>query len=177
MTAVPPYSWRRAASPVRALVLWLTIVQIVGYTTSLLFIHHTTGMTPPGVAEHYRGSDSTATDAAMQFPKTYNEMLTITHTHLLAMAAIFAFSGLALALCERPSPVWRRWLIVEPFVALLVSFASMWLMRYVHPGFSWLLSLSSGLMAVTFYAQSFFVLRELAGARTPAAAGSEAGAT
>ena len=161
MTEGRGLSWRRAPSPLRALALWLTIVQVVGYTTSLLFIHHTTGMTPPGVAAHYRGSDPAASDAAMQFPKTYQEMLTITHTHLLAMAAIFAFSGLALALCDRPSPRWRRLLIVEPFVALLVSFASMWLMRYADPRFSWLLSLSSLLMAITFYVQSFFVLREL----------------
>lgn len=163
MTEGPSLTWRRAPSPLRALAFWLTIVQVVGYTTSLLFVYHTTGMTPPGVEAHYRGSDSTASDAAMQFPKTYQEMLTITHTHLLAMAAIFAFSGVALALCERLSPRWRRWLIVEPFVALLVSFASMWLMRYVDPRFSWLLSLSSSVMAITFYVQSFFVLRELAG--------------
>ena len=50
-------------------------------------------------------------------------------------------------------------------MALLVSFTSMWLMRYVDPRFSWLLSLSSGLMALTFYVQSFLVLRELADLR------------
>jgi hypothetical protein len=150
----------------RALGLWATIVQVVGYTASLLFIHHTTGMTPPGVAEQYRGSDSTAvSEAAMKFPKSYAEMLTISHTHLLSMAAIFIFSGVALALCERPGPRWRTALIVEPFVALLVSFASMWLMWGVDARFSWLLTLSSGLMALTFYAQSFCVLRELAGLR------------
>ena len=154
-------SWRRAPASLRALGFWLTVVQVVGYTTSLLFIHHTTGMTPPGVAEQYRGSDPSASDAAMQFPKSYAEMLTITHTHLFSMAAIFVFSGFALALCERPAEPWRRRLIVEPFVALLVSFASMWLMRYVDARFSWLLSLSSALMAATFYAQSFYVLREL----------------
>jgi hypothetical protein len=97
----------------------------------------------------------------MQFPKTYSEMLTITHTHLFSMAAIFVFSGFALALCDRPAEPWRRRLIVEPFVALLVSFASMWLMRYVDARFSWLLSLSSAVMAGTFYVQSFYVLREL----------------
>ena len=47
-------------------------------------------------------------------------------------------------------------------MALLVSFSAMWLMRYVDGRFSWLLGLSSGLMAATFYAQAFFVLRELA---------------
>ena len=153
-------TWSSVPAPVRTVARWITIVQLVGYTTSLLFIRHTTGMTPAGVAARYRGSD-TESEAAMQFPKSLAEMLTITHTHLLSMAAIFVFSGLALALCARPAEQWRRFLIAEPFVALLVSFSAMWLMRYVDARFSWLLALSSGVMAVTFYLQSFFVLREL----------------
>lgn len=155
--------------PVRALGRWITIVQLVGYTTSLLFIHHTTGMTPGGVAARYRGSDPNAAEGAMQFPKSFAEMMTVTHTHLFSMAAIFVFSGLALALCDRPSARWRRRLIVEPFVALLVSFSAMWLMRYVDARFSWLLGLSSALMAATFYVQSFFIVREL-WSRSPAVA-------
>lgn len=147
--------------PVRAVARWITIVQLVGYTTSLLFIHHTTGMTPGGVAARYRGADSVATEATMQFPKSFAEMMTITHTHLFSMAVIFVLSGLGLALCSRPTERWRRILIVEPFIALLVSFSAMWLMRYVDPRFSWLLGLSSLVMAVTFYVQSFFILREL----------------
>jgi hypothetical protein len=167
VTAAPALSWRRAPRVLRLLGLWLTVVQAVGYTTSLLFVHHTTGLTPAGVAERYRGSDSTAAEAAMQFPKSYAEMLTVTHTHLLSMAAIFVFSGVALALCARPAERWRVVLVVEPFVALLVSFASMWLMRYADARFSWLLTLSSSLMAVTFYLQTFFVLRELTGTGGP----------
>jgi hypothetical protein len=155
-------SWANLPAPVRTAGRWICIVQLVGYTTSLLFVHHTTGMTPGGVAARYRGADDTATDTAMQFPKSFAEMLTITHTHLLSMAVIFLISGLALALCTRPGERWRRLLIAEPFVALLVSFSAMWLMRYVDPRFSWLLALSSGIMAVTFYIQSFFILRELA---------------
>lgn len=155
-------TWRQVPPLFRALGLWATIIQLVGYTTGLVFIHHTTGMTPLGVAEQYRGNDSTAvSDAAMKFAKSYPEMLNITHTHLLSMAVIFIVSGLAFALCQRPSLRWRKILLVEPFVALLVSFTSMWLMRYVDARFSWLLTLSSGLMALTFYIQSFFVLREL----------------
>src|SRR6185295_13715882 len=69
MTASVPLSWSRMPAPIRALGRWITIVQLVGYTTSLLFIHHTTGMTPGGVAARYRGSEAEASDAAMQFPK------------------------------------------------------------------------------------------------------------
>lgn len=156
-----PLSWNTVPGPVRTVARWITIVQIVGYTTSLIFIDHTTGMTPGGVAERYRGSNPDASEAAMLFPKSLTEMLTITHTHLFSMAVIFVFSGLALALCSRPAERWRQILIAEPFVALLVSFSAMWLMRYVDARFSWLLGLSSGIMAATFYVQSFFILREL----------------
>jgi hypothetical protein len=156
-----PLTWRSMPPPVRSLARWITIVQLVGYTTSLLFIQHTTGMTPGGVATRYRGSNPDAAEGAMQFPKSLAEMLTVTHTHLFSMAVIFVISGLTLALCCRPSERWRQLLIVEPFAALLVSFSAMWLMRYVDARFSWLLALSSAIMAATFYIQSFFIVREL----------------
>ena len=160
-------SWRDVGKPFRALARWVTIVQLVGYTTSLVFVWHTTRLVPAGVASRYRGAatDSTATEA-MQFPKSLGEMLTITHTHLLSMAVIFVLTGIGIALCTRPSERWRRFLILEPFAALLASFSAMWLMRYVHPAFGWLLEASSGLLAITFYAQSYFILRELSAIET-----------
>ena len=88
-------------------------------------------------------------------------MLTITHTHLLSMAVIFVLTGLGIALCARPSERWKRFLIGEPFVSLLVSFTAMWLMRYADPRFAWLLEASSAILAVTFYVQSWLILREL----------------
>jgi hypothetical protein len=77
------------------------------------------------------------------------------------MAVIFLLTGLGLALCERPSERWKRWLIAEPFVALLVSFSAMWLMRYADARFAWLLEASSAVLAATFYGQSYLILRDL----------------
>jgi hypothetical protein len=145
----------------RALAGWLMMVQAVGYTTSLVYVWVTTRMLPHGIMARYRGTDPESGSGAMQFGKSFAEMLTITHTHLLALAAIFTFSGAALALCEAPSEARRRFLICEPFVALLTSFAAMWLMRYADPRFAWLLAASSTVMAVTFYWQTVLVLAEL----------------
>lgn len=156
-------TWRTLPSSARLLGRWVTIVQLVGYTTSLVFVWHTTRLVPAGVAERYRGADSTAGQEAMQFPKSFGEMLTITHTHVLSMVVIFLITGIGVALCERVAERWRRVLIVEPFVALLVSFSAMWLMRYVDSRFGWLLELSSGSLAVVFYLQSYLILRELRG--------------
>jgi ABC-type uncharacterized transport system permease subunit len=154
-------TWKDVPAPLRTLGRWVTIVQLVGYTTSLVFVWYTTRLVPSGVATRYRGADPEATAGAMQFPKSLAEMLTITHTHLLSMAAIFVLTGLGVALCASLSERWKRFLIGEPFGALLVSFLAMWLMRYVAPGFSWLLEASSFLLAVTFYVQSYLILRDL----------------
>ncbi len=159
-------TWRDVPAALRTLARWVVIVQLVGYTTSLVFVWHTTRLTPPGVVARYRGAEPAAAEGPMQFRKSFAEMLTITHTHLLSMAVIFVITGIGLSLGARPSERWKRILIAEPFVALLVSFSAMWLMQYVDPRFSWLLEASSALLALTFYAQSFLILRELAGVET-----------
>ncbi len=156
-------TWRGMPQLVRSLARWVVIVQLVGYTTSLVFVWHTTRLVPPGIESRYRGADPEASQGtgAMQFPKSFAEMLTITHTHLLSMAVIFVITGIGVVLCERVGERWKRFLVAEPFVALLVSFSAMWLMRYVDPRFSWLLDASSTVLAVTFYVQSYLILREL----------------
>jgi hypothetical protein len=147
----------------RTLARWVAIIQVVGYTTSLVFVWHTTHLVPSGVAARYRGVDPEAAPpgAALQFSKSFSEMLTITHTHLLSMAVIFTLTGVGIALCARLSERWKRLLIAEPFGALLVSFSAMWLMRYVDGRFGWLLEASSALLALTFYLQSYLILREV----------------
>lgn len=155
-------TWRTLPRELRTLARWLTLVQMVGYAVALVQVRFTTHLTPAGVAARYRGTDPNAAEGAMQFAKSFAEMLTTTHTHLLSMSAIFALSGACLALCSTPSAAVRRFLIAEPFGALLTSFSAMWLMRYADPRFAWLLIASSSLMAVTFYLQSFYILRDLA---------------
>ena len=49
------------------------MVQLVGYTTSLVFVWYTTRLTPPGVAGRYRGIADTAGTGPMQFPKSFED--------------------------------------------------------------------------------------------------------
>jgi hypothetical protein len=154
-------TWRSLPPAFRTLGRWVTAVQLVGYTTSLVFVWWTTDLAYRGVTGRYRGNEALDPSAAMQFPKSFAEMLTITHTHLLAMAMVFTVTGASLALCERVPARWKGPLIAEPFAAVLVSFGAMWLMRWVDPRFGYLLMASSGLLALTFYLQSFLILREL----------------
>src|SRR3989454_5459079 len=163
--AVAPLSWRVVPAPLRTLARWITIVQLVGYPTSLVYVWHTTRLTPPGIEARYRGTDPESSAAAMQFPKSFAEMLTITHTHLLSMAVIFVLTGIGVALCGSLPDRWRRFLVAEPFGTLLVSFAAMWLVRFAPPPFAWLLEAAGGGPAPPFYLQAYLLLRELARVR------------
>lgn len=153
--------WANLPAPMRTLGRWLTLVQLAGYTVGLVFVWQTTRMTPQGAVDRYRGVDPELTEGAMQFPKSLAEMLGTTHNHVLGMAALFAVTGLGVALCSWPGERLRRLLIIEPFVAILVSFSSMWLMRFVDPRFAWLMYVSGTLMALTFYAHCALILLDL----------------
>lgn len=170
----------------RMVARWFLVVLAVGYSTGLVFVFHTTRMTPVGMQERYRGNqpedsaaaaamppaaDSSATVAEqpeMKFEKSYEEMLNITHTHMLAMVSFLIPAACIFAGTRRPSRRLKSLLIAEPFIALLVSFAAMWLMRYVHPAFSYLLAASSGSFALALYAMIILSFRELMAPRSDA---------
>src|SRR3989442_10315978 len=117
--------WRSVPAPLRTLARWVAIVQVVGYTTSLVFVWHTTRLVPPGVAARYRGADPEAPQAAKQFPKAFAALPTITHTHLLSMAVILLPTGPRGGVCAHFSGPLDRRGICGPFVGLVVWFYSL----------------------------------------------------
>lgn len=168
----------------RQIALWFVVVLGIGYTTGLVYVWHTTSLTPTGVTERYRGnqppadavpstdtsgaggSEPLASDLAtddLKFEKSLAEMLNVTHTHMLAMASFLVPITCIFALASRPSSRTKSLLIIEPFVALVVSFGAMWLMRYVHPAFTYLLMASSISFAICLYAMLVLSFRELVG--------------
>jgi hypothetical protein len=60
-----------------------------------------------------------------------------THIHLFGMSMIFIFVG-AITLFLDLSIRTRTWLIVLPFVGVLVDISGVWLKGYISPAFFWL---------------------------------------
>jgi hypothetical protein len=60
-----------------------------------------------------------------------------THIHLFGMNMIFIFMGIITLCLDLPAKT-RAWLIVLPFVGVLVDIAAVWLKGYVSPAFFWL---------------------------------------
>ncbi|MGD8382164.1 MAG: hypothetical protein PVJ11_08470 [Syntrophobacterales bacterium] len=60
-----------------------------------------------------------------------------THIHLFGMSMIFIFMG-AITLFLDLSLKARTWLVVLPFLGVLVDIAGVWLKGYISPAFFWL---------------------------------------
>jgi hypothetical protein len=141
------------------------VVLLLGYVSGLSYVYLTTRMLPGGIAAHYAGS---ADEATMDFPKSPLALMQTTHNHVLSLSLVFALVD-ALLFATALSPRLRTALVVESFGAIVTSFGSLWLIRYVSPLFAWLLLASGVAMAATFFVSIAVVIGEIwrTGGRLP----------
>lgn len=72
-----------------------------------------------------------------------------THIHLFGMNMIFIFMGV-ITIFLNISVRARTWLVILPFVGVLIDIAAMWLKGYFSPAFFWLHIPGGGLFAIAF---------------------------
>lgn len=83
-----------------------------------------------------------------------------THIHLFGMGMIFIFMGVISLLLDA-SPKLRTWLILLPFLGVLIDISAMWLKAFVSPAFFWLHIPGGGVFAVIFAYVSLRALWEM----------------
>ncbi len=152
---------RALPRPLRRLLLAFLVIATVGYTLGAFFVDHTTGTRPAGIAERYRGSESMnvdleklPADREIQYEKSPAEMLNITHTHILALGMLFLAVGGIFSFASGIRPALKSFLVIEPFVSLIFTFGGIWLVRYHHPAWGWMIAVSGILMSLCFYAMA-----------------------
>jgi hypothetical protein len=117
-----------------------------------------------GVSEH---GDLFATaplkeESASPFYKKDQFIWTLkwTHIHLFGMNMIFILMG-AITLFLDLSARTRAWLIVLPFIGVLIDIAAVWLKGYLAPAFFWLHIPGGGLFGAIFFFVFFRALGEM----------------
>jgi len=83
-----------------------------------------------------------------------------THIHLFGMSMIFIFMGAITIWLDVSSDV-RTWLVVLPFIGVLVDILAMWLKAFVSPAFFWLHVPGGGLFTIVFAYVSLRALWEM----------------
>jgi hypothetical protein len=114
-----------------------------------------TGLSPQGIAQHYRGSDITFGE-----PMSFRELAEITHFHLFTMPVVFMILVHVLYLTMASS--WLKacmtWM---GFSGVILDLVSPWLISYVSPVF--VLTMLGGdlLMTVSFLVMMAIPLYEM----------------
>jgi len=127
---------------------------------------HSQGETSPAVREDLSTAAPPAEQAHHDNPFYQKEqfvwVLKWTHIHLFGMSMIFIFMGAIAVFLDRGVKM-RTWLVVLPFVGLLIDIAAVWLKVYVSPAFFWLHLPGGGLFGAAFTFVSFKALWEMWG--------------
>ncbi len=140
------------------------VIIIIGVTTGLVFLKHTTSFSPKGAIERFKGNiddKNSDFDVLENYPKPISEMLITTHNHILGLAFIFFTTGLIFYFNSIINSKWKIILMIEPLISIVISFGSIWLMRYVEQNFVYLSVISSTIMFLSFYIMAFISFYEL----------------
>ena len=145
------------------LLCFVTVFNItIGVGVGLYYVGYTTQYSPSGTSEHFAGSQvSDDFDIPDKYPKPFSELLNTTHTHVISMTFIFIITGGIFFFNSIITGSIKTFLIVEPFISIIVTFGGIWLIRFIHPGFSYLVIISGILMYLSFFIMASTIVYEL----------------
>lgn len=131
------------------------LLMLAGFAFSFFWAHSMTGLSPQGIAEHYRGSDVTFGE-----PMSFRELAEITHFHLFTMPVVFMIlvHVLYLTMASHWLKVCMTWM---GFGGVILDLVSPWLISYVSPVFVLTMLAGDILMTVSFLVMMSIPLYEM----------------
>ena len=96
-----------------------------------------------------------------KYPKPTSELLNTTHTHILSMTFIFLIIGVFFFFNSLITGMLKTFLIIEPFISILLTLGGIWLIRFIHSSFSYLIIISGILMYLCFFIMIITIFYEL----------------
>ena len=150
----------------KALYISFLIVLSIGVTMGMVYIYLTTSMSIEGTEVRYAGDSEPEDfdpdiDVLENPPKSALELVSHAHSHIVSFSFIFFLTAL---IFERNSIVTgklKRFLMIEAFISIILTFGGFFLIRFIDRGFSYLVIASSSLMYLSFYVMVLICLYEL----------------
>lgn len=146
--------------PLRLMTACFLIVLSIGFFTGIRFVSETDSASPDGLAEHYNGNEQDEDVMVMKFKKSAQEMLTIVHTHILSMSMLFFLTGFLLAQTAIHQRL-KLFLIIEPFVSILLTFGGLYLIWFGVEWFRYIVIFSGIAMTLAYSAAVIIILKHL----------------
>jgi len=143
--------------------LFLTILTI-GMMVGLVYLNLTTDMSIDGTKERWNGTEDEKIiefEIPDEYPKSISQMLVTTHTHVISFTLIFGIVGFLFYFNSVIGGFWKKFLMIEPLISVVITFGSIWLMRFIEESFVYLTILSATIMYISFFFVVFTMLFEL----------------
>lgn len=141
-------------------ILAFVVMVNIGFFTGLFFIEDTTNFNPNGIQEQYIGNENDVQAVEMKFKKPKKAMLTLIHNHILSLSVLFFLMASLLAITGVSNKV-KSFLMIEPFVSLLLTFGGLYIVWSGVLWFSYIVMISGILMTISFLSQSVLIIKEL----------------
>ena len=143
----------------------ILFVLTTGLGTGLIYLNYTTDYTPKGVIQRYNGTNFEQEmddfDIPENYPKPISEILITTHNHILGFSFIFFITGFIFYFNSIINGFWKSFLLIEPPISIVITFGSIWLMRFVHENFVYLTICSSIILYFSFFLMASVSVYEL----------------
>ena len=141
------------------------IVLSIGVTVGLIYLNYTTNFSTEGAVTRIQGSSESEPnddfDIPEFYPKPVSELLITTHNHIIGFAFIFFFICGIFYFNSTIKGFWKIFFTIEPFISILITFGSLWGIRYIGREFSIIAAISSTILYVSFYFMAIILLYEL----------------
>ena len=142
----------------KSIILSYLIVLGIGMTFGLSYVYLTSEMQPSGMVERYLGNND---EWEPKLAKTLMDLVSHAHDHITMFSIVFLSLSLIFNQTSTINGSWKRFLIIEPFFSILITFTGFFALRYISSNFAYIIMLSSGLMYIAFYVMLFICLYEL----------------
>ena len=151
--------------------LFLSVVILtlsIGVLTGLVYLYNTTNLSSSGTIQRLSGSSETSDfDIPDSYPKSISELLITTHNHIIGFSFIFLIVGIVFYFNSILIGFWKSFLMIEPLLSIVITFGSIWLIRFVSTDFVYVAIVSSSLIYISFFIMIVIVLYELIFKKAP----------
>ena len=130
----------------------------IGFSLGVLYVYLNSEFSNTGMVEQYVGNND---EWEPKLPKTLKDLVSHTHEHITMFSIIFLSLGLIFSYNSVIRGFWKSFLILEPFISIIITFGGFFVIRYITTTFSYVIIISSFLMYICFYIMLFVCLYEL----------------
>jgi ABC-type polysaccharide/polyol phosphate export permease len=100
------------------------------------------------------------TESEMHFAKSSYEMFVFAHNHIISLSVVFFCLGSIFFFSSLVSDRLKRFLLIEPLIAIVTTFGGIVLVRFVAREFAWVVLISGVSLGLCYLAMIVIILYE-----------------